>query len=82
MSRVNLLWFLNESCCVQGFGPVYGISVFLMIFVEKNYGKCLFLVKNSVFTTSFIIYIFTLYLHAAGKVFSRYQSRFPKKGQI
>ena len=39
MSRVNLLWFPNESCCVQGFGPVYGISVFLMIFVGKNLGQ-------------------------------------------
>ena len=36
MSRVNLLWFLNESCCVQGVGFVHGASLFLMVSVKKK----------------------------------------------
>lgn len=83
MSRVNLLWFLNESCCIQGFGFVHWISVFQMIFIEKKFTANVYFWLRIVYLLLYSSFIFLHYIHILPRrLFSVSEPRFRKKGQI
>lgn len=78
MSRVNLIWFLNESCRVLGFCSVHGRSLPLMIFVKKKFMANVYFCVRMVYPLLHSVG----YTNTAGNASFRCHIRFRKEGQI